>query len=84
MIALGHSTTPIDVFLDALQSCGVLILADVRTVPRSRHNPQFDQDNLRVGVCMNDELARLRLKSSFCVRRFGLEELLQLFRIRLK
>src|SRR5580700_605745 len=56
MIALGHSTTPIDVFLDALQSCGVKILADVRTVPRSRHNPQFDQDNLRASL----ETAKIR------------------------
>jgi Protein of unknown function, DUF488 len=44
--ALGHSTRPIDQFLALLQSHGIRTLADVRTVPRSRHNPQFERDAL--------------------------------------
>jgi uncharacterized protein (DUF488 family) len=39
---IGHSTKPIDEFLDQLKSHGIKRLVDVRTVPRSRHNPQFD------------------------------------------
>ena len=44
--SIGHSTKPIDEFLALLQSHGIRCLVDVRTVPRSRHNPQFDTDTL--------------------------------------
>lgn len=43
---IGHSNRPIGLFLDLLQSNGIVRLLDVRTVPRSRHNPQFNQDAL--------------------------------------
>ena len=43
MLTIGHSTLPIDVFLGALKQCGCTTLVDVRTVPRSRRNPQFEQ-----------------------------------------
>jgi uncharacterized protein (DUF488 family) len=43
---IGHSTKPIEEFLGLLKSHGVKRLVDVRTVPRSRHNPQFDTDAL--------------------------------------
>ena len=39
---IGHSTKPIDEFVALLHSHGIARLVDVRTVPRSRHNPQFD------------------------------------------
>jgi len=44
---IGHSTRPIGDFLALLQAHGVRQVADVRTIPRSRHNPQFNQDELR-------------------------------------
>jgi uncharacterized protein (DUF488 family) len=50
MIALGHSTTTIEKFLDALELCGVRVLADVRTVPKSRHNPQFETNALSASL----------------------------------
>lgn len=43
---IGHSTRPIDEFLALLKSHGIQQLVDVRTVPRSRHNPQFNADAL--------------------------------------
>jgi uncharacterized protein (DUF488 family) len=43
---IGHSTKPIDEFVDLLQAHGIQRLIDVRTVPRSRHNPQFNTDRL--------------------------------------
>jgi uncharacterized protein (DUF488 family) len=43
VLAIGHSTRPIGEFLELLESAGVATLADVRTIPRSRANPQFDQ-----------------------------------------
>ncbi|HET6599325.1 MAG TPA: DUF488 domain-containing protein [Burkholderiaceae bacterium] len=46
VLTLGHSTRPIEEFLDLLQAHHVTQLIDVRTVPRSRHNPQFNIDAL--------------------------------------
>jgi uncharacterized protein (DUF488 family) len=42
----GHSTRPIDAFIGLLAAHGVTCVADVRTVPRSRHNPQFGAEAL--------------------------------------
>jgi uncharacterized protein (DUF488 family) len=47
---VGHSTRPIDEFLRMLQAYSIETLVDIRTVPRSRHNPQFDQKNLQESV----------------------------------
>jgi len=46
MLTIGHSTLPIETFLAILRETGVQALADIRTVPKSRHNPQFAQENL--------------------------------------
>jgi len=46
VLTVGHSTRPIEVFAGLLKSNGVTHLIDVRTVPRSRHNPQFNLDAL--------------------------------------
>ncbi len=43
---IGHSTRPIDEFIRILQAHGIAQLVDVRTIPRSRHNPQFNLENL--------------------------------------
>ncbi len=43
---IGHSNRSIDTFIDLLRSNGVARVLDVRTVPRSRHNPQFNQESL--------------------------------------
>ncbi len=43
---IGHSTRSFGDFVDLLQSAGVTLVADVRTVPRSRANPQYNQDVL--------------------------------------
>jgi uncharacterized protein (DUF488 family) len=43
---IGHSNRPLDTFLDLLQRNEIVRVLDVRTVPRSRHNPQFNQDAL--------------------------------------
>jgi uncharacterized protein (DUF488 family) len=39
---IGHSTIPIGKFVELLAAHEIQLLVDVRTVPRSRHNPQFD------------------------------------------
>jgi len=43
---IGHSTRPLSDFVSLLQSAGVTLVADVRSVPRSRTNPQYNQDVL--------------------------------------
>ena len=46
VLTIGHSTRPIEEFLHLLDAHGVKRLVDVRTVPRSRHNPQFNKESL--------------------------------------
>ena len=46
VLTLGHSTRPIDEFLALLEAHGIRMVVDVRTVPRSRRNPQFGIDVL--------------------------------------
>ena len=43
---IGHSTRSLEQFIDSLRAQGIERLVDVRTVPRSRHNPQFNRDVL--------------------------------------
>ena len=46
VLTIGHSTRPIDEFVKLLAAHSVTQLVDVRTVPRSRHSPQFNADAL--------------------------------------
>jgi len=45
-MTIGHSTRPIKEFIHLLKAHEVKRLVDVRTVPRSRHNPQFNRSSL--------------------------------------
>jgi uncharacterized protein (DUF488 family) len=42
LFTIGHSTRPIGEFVAILESAGVSLLVDVRTIPRSRRYPQFE------------------------------------------
>jgi uncharacterized protein (DUF488 family) len=44
--AVGHSTRTAEELVELLHAHGVGTLADIRTVPRSRTNPQFNRDTL--------------------------------------
>ena len=46
VFTVGHSTRAVDDFIALLRAHKIRQLVDVRTVPRSRHNPQFGQDQL--------------------------------------
>jgi uncharacterized protein (DUF488 family) len=46
LLTVGHSTHPIDKFVAILKAHGVELLVDVRTIPKSRYNPQFNHDAL--------------------------------------
>jgi len=46
VLTIGHSTRTLEDFISLLKTHSVARVADVRTVPRSRHNPQFNKDSL--------------------------------------
>ena len=50
LFTIGHSTRSVDELGGILQEFGVERLVDVRTVPRSGHNPQFDRDVLDMSL----------------------------------
>jgi uncharacterized protein (DUF488 family) len=43
---VGHSTLSLEEFLGLLRPVGICTVVDVRTIPRSRMNPQFNRDTL--------------------------------------
>jgi uncharacterized protein (DUF488 family) len=68
---IGHSTRPIPEFVDLLREAKVGLVVDVRTVPRSRTNPQFNRDSFpkslaeyQIGYEHFAELGGLRGKQS--------------------
>src|ERR1039457_4422520 len=46
VMTIGHSTRTLEEFIRLLQTHGATCVVDVRTVPRSRHNPQFNKTSL--------------------------------------
>jgi uncharacterized protein (DUF488 family) len=46
VLTVGHSTRTLEAFIALLQVYGATRVVDVRTVPRSRHNPQFNKASL--------------------------------------
>lgn len=46
VMTVGHSTRAIGEFIRLLQAHGAACVVDVRTIPRSRHNPQFNKTTL--------------------------------------
>ena len=67
ILTIGHSTHPIEQFIKLLRQHGVERLVDIRTIPRSRHNPQFNSAALaksvedeRIGYVHLKELGGLR------------------------
>lgn len=47
---IGHSTRPLEELIAILGAFGATILVDVRTVPRSRHNPQYQRETLAAAL----------------------------------
>ena len=60
---IGHSTLSVDELAQRLQAAQVTRLIDVRAIPRSRTNPQFNQDTLPAALAPHgiayQHLARL-------------------------
>ena len=47
IFTIGHSTRSIEDFIELLEAHGVREIVDVRSIPRSLHNPQFNSDLLK-------------------------------------
>jgi DNA-3-methyladenine glycosylase II len=47
---IGHSTRPFDELVSLLRGFDVDLVADIRSIPRSRHNPQYDGATLRAAL----------------------------------
>src|SRR6516165_8969780 len=50
IFTIGHSNRSLDEFLDMLLAHEIKVLVDVRTIPRSKHNPQFNSEQLALAL----------------------------------
>lgn len=50
ILSIGHSTRPLDQFVALLRAHGIHTLLDIRSIPRSRRNPQYDQVALQQAI----------------------------------
>jgi Protein of unknown function, DUF488 len=46
VLTVGHSTRTLEAFVSLMQTHGVTRVVDIRTMPRSRHNPQFNGNTM--------------------------------------
>ncbi|MBK1853324.1 DUF488 domain-containing protein [Marinobacter sp. 1-4A] len=67
---VGHSTRSIEEFTELLQTAGVTLVVDIRHIPKSRTNPQYNEDQLpdnlspyNIGYQLIEDLGGLRSKS---------------------
>jgi uncharacterized protein (DUF488 family) len=50
---IGHSTLPVTELVRVLQSYEIKLVVDIRTVPRSRTNPQYNRNSLPQDIARN-------------------------------
>jgi uncharacterized protein (DUF488 family) len=62
VFTLGHSTRSLEELVEILRAHGVERVVDVRTIPRSRHNPQFNRQTLSKAL-HNRRLSYRHMKS---------------------
>lgn len=65
LLTLGHSTHPIERFIELLSGAGATAVADVRSSPYSRYSPQYSKDALR------NALSDAGIAYTFLGREFG-------------
>ncbi|MDQ1278861.1 MAG: hypothetical protein QG670_121 [Thermoproteota archaeon] len=58
---IGHSTRPLTDFVKILKSYSITLLCDVRSITKSRHNPQFNGDSLEIDL-KKDGISYLHLE----------------------
>ena len=67
IFTIGHSTRSIDDFIGLLREYGVQQVIDIRTIPKSRHNPQLNQAELRTAL-KNKRIAYRHMKGLGALR----------------
>lgn len=50
IFTIGHSTRTLEQFIELIKHYGITHIIDIRTIPRSRHNPQFNQKALSTAL----------------------------------
>jgi len=53
IFTIGHSTRSIDEFIELLKVYGIREVVDVRSIPMSHHNPQFNENILKQSLKQN-------------------------------
>lgn len=69
---VGHSTHQLDYFLELLKEYGINCVIDVRSVPASAYNPQYNQEPLRVFL-KNNKITYLHFAEEFGARQTALD-----------
>ena len=73
IFTVGHSTRSIDEFVGLLRAHGVRVIADIRSIPMSRHNPQFNSDVLKQSL-QREHISYKHIKNTWrptsCKKRF--------------
>lgn len=67
----GHSTQSLSDFIDVLKKYMITELIDIRTVPRSRYNPQFNKETLPL------ELAKEKIEYRHFIKLGGLRHVVK-------
>ena len=68
IFTIGHSTRPLSELVQLLRAHGVHRVIDIRTIPRSRHNPQYNRETLGPALRSNG-IGYLHLKALGGLRR---------------
>ena len=68
VLTIGHSTRSIEDFTELLRAHRVQLIVDIRTIPRSRRNPQFNEDTLAASL-RKSGIIYVRLKELGGLRR---------------
>ena len=58
IFTIGHSTRSIEEFTELLRTYSIKEVVDVRSIPKSRHNPQFNEETLKQSL----QLAHIRYR----------------------
>ena len=67
IFTIGHSTHPVEYFLELLQWQQIDQVVDVRSVPASKYNPQYNQEPL-ANYLQNNGVAYVHFKDAFGAR----------------
>src|SRR5436309_1876262 len=83
LYTIGHSNRTIEEFLALLKAHNIQQIVDVRTIPKSKHNPQFGQDMLSTasgllkspgGMKKTSQSSRMKvIKSNFMKERLVMD-----------